>query len=215
MAMLIVVTVVKLVIYFAILMLFVAYGTLAERKVAGHIQDRLGPYHCGPHGIFQPLADGIKLFFKEDITVSQASKFVYYLAPALAVVPPLLVLGIIPIGDQITIAGKTIPLPIADINIALLYFLGVTSLSVYAIMLGGWSGNSKYPLLGGLRSAAQFISYELVLGLSIIGVVMLVGSFNLFGYCQISEGYVALHKTACCLYNLYGSRYSRAEQSSF
>ncbi len=179
MAVLVAVTIVKLLVFFGILMLFVAYGTLAERKVAGHIQDRLGPYHCGPHGILQPLADGLKLFFKEDITVSKASKFAYYLAPALAVVPPLLVLGIIPIGDSITIAGKTIPLPIADINVALLYFLGVTSLSVYAIMLGGWAGNSKYPLLGGLRSAAQFISYEMVLGLSIIGVVMLVGSFNL------------------------------------
>ncbi len=175
----VIVTIVKLLIYFGIMLLFVAYGTLAERKVAGHIQDRLGPYHCGPHGILQPLADGIKLFFKEDIVASASDKFVYFLAPALAVVPPVLVLAVIPIGDSITIGGKTIPLAVADVNIALLYFLGVTSLTVYAIMLGGWAGNSKYPLLGGLRSAAQFISYELILGLSIIGVVMLVGSFNL------------------------------------
>lgn len=179
MAVMIVATIVKLLVYFGILMLFVAYGTLAERKVAGHIQDRLGPFHCGPHGVLQPFADGIKLFFKEDMIAAEADKFVYFLAPALAVVPPLLVLAIIPVGDKIELFGKTIPLSIADINIAVLYFLGVTSLSVYAIMLGGWAGNSKYPLLGGLRSAAQFISYELVLGLSIIGVVMLVGSFNL------------------------------------
>ncbi len=179
MGVLIAVTVVKLIIYFAVLMLFVAYGTLAERKVAGHIQDRLGPYHCGPHGLLQPLADGVKLFFKEDIVATASDRFTYFIAPALAVAPPLLVLAVIPIGDSINLFGRQIPLPITDINIALLYFLGVSSLSVYAIMLGGWSGNSKYPLLGGLRSAAQFISYELVLGLSIIGVVMLVGSFNL------------------------------------
>ncbi len=173
------ITVVKLLIYFAVLMTLVAYGTLAERKVAGHIQDRLGPYHCGPHGFLQPLADGIKLFFKEDITAEKADKFLYFIAPVIAIVPAILVLGVIPVGDYITIGGKKISLAIADINVALLYFLAVSSFSVYAIILGGWSGNSKYPLLGGLRSAAQFLSYELLLGLSVIGVVMLVGSFSL------------------------------------
>lgn len=166
----IVITVIKVVVFFAVLMLFVAYGTYAERKVAGGIQDRIGPLHCGPFGLLQPLADGLKLFFKEDITVSKADKITYYLAPILAVVPAILVIGVIPVDEHIAIT---------DVNIAVLYFLAVSSLSVYAIMLGGWSGNSKYPLLGGLRSAAQFLSYELVLGLSIVSVVMLVGSFSL------------------------------------
>jgi len=181
MLMAVVITVIKLVIYFAVLMTIVAYGTYAERKVAGHIQDRLGPFHCGPHGLLQPLADGLKLFFKEDIVVSQSDRVLYFIAPVLAIVPAILVLGVIPVGDYIVVSGRRISLAIADINVALLYFLAVSSFSVYAILLGGWAGNSKYPLLGGLRSAAQFISYELLLGLSIIGVVMLAGTFSLKG----------------------------------
>ncbi len=166
----IVITVIKVIVFFAVLMVFVAYGTYAERKVAGGIQDRMGPLHCGPFGLLQPLADGLKLFFKEDITVEKSDRVTYYLAPILAVVPAILVLAVIPVDEN---------LMITDLNIAVLYFLAVSSLSVYAIMLGGWAGNSKYPLLGGLRSASQFISYELVLGLSIVCVAMLVGSFSL------------------------------------
>ena len=175
----IIIAAIKLLILFSVLMLFVAYGTLAERKVSGHIQDRLGPYHCGPHGLLQPLADGLKLFFKEDITVSQSEKILYYLAPMIAIIPAVMALGVIPVGDSITLFGKKIILAVTDINVALLYLLAVSSFSVYAIVFGGWSGNSKYSLLGGLRSAAQFVSYELILGLSIIGVIMVVGSFSL------------------------------------
>ncbi len=175
----IVIAAIKLLILFAVLMLFVAYGTLAERKVSGHIQDRLGPYHCGPHGLLQPLADGLKLFFKEDIVASESDKILYYLAPMIAIVPAVLALGVIPVGDSVTLFGRKIGLVVADINVALLYLLAVSSFSVYAIVFGGWSSNSKYPLLGGLRSAAQFISYELILGLSIMGVIMVVGSFSL------------------------------------
>ncbi len=175
----IIVVAVKLLILFAVLMLFVAYGTLAERKVSGHIQDRLGPYHCGPHGLLQPLADGLKLFFKEDIVAAESDKILYYLAPMIAIVPAILAIGVIPFGESITLFGRKIDLVVTDINVALLYLLAVSSFSVYAIVFGGWSSNSKYPLLGGLRSAAQFISYELILGLSIMGVIMVVGSFSL------------------------------------
>ena len=175
----VIIAAVKLLVLFAVLMLFVAYGTLAERKVSGHIQDRLGPYHCGPHGLLQPLADGLKLFFKEDITVSQSDRILYYLAPMIAILPAVMALGVIPVGDSITLFGRKIILAVTDINVALLYLLAVSSFSVYAIVFGGWSGNSKYSLLGGLRSAAQFVSYELILGLSIIGVIMVVGSFSL------------------------------------
>ena len=175
----VVLTLVKLIVLFAVLMLIVAYGTLAERKVSGHIQDRLGPYHCGPHGMLQPFADGLKLFFKEDIVAQESDKFLYFLAPMVAIVPAVLALGVIPFGDHVTLFGTKINLVITDVNVAVLYLLAVSSFSVYAIVLGGWSGNSKYSLLGGLRSAAQFISYELILGLSLMGVIMLVGSFSL------------------------------------
>ena len=176
---LIVITVIKLLVLFAFTMTCVAYGTLAERKVCGHIQDRIGPCYCGPRGLLQPLADGLKLFFKEDITPSQVDKPVFLLAPVLAVAPPLLAIGVIPFGESITLFGHKIPMVVADVNVAVLYLFAVASFSVYSIVLGGWASNSKYPLLGGLRSAAQMISYELVLGLSIMGVIMVAGSFSL------------------------------------
>ncbi len=175
----IIVAVVKVVVLFAVLMLVVAYGTLAERKVSGHIQDRLGPMYCGPHALLQPFADGLKLFFKEDIVVSKSDRFLYFLAPTIAIVPAILAIGVIPFGESVTLFGHKINLVVTDINVAVLYLLAVSSFSVYAIVFGGWSANSKYPLLGGLRSAAQFISYELILGLSIMGVLMMVGSFSL------------------------------------
>jgi len=174
-----IVTIIKVLVVFAVLMLFVAYGTLAERKVSGHIQDRLGPLYCGPHGLLQPFADGLKLFFKEDIIVRESDKFLYFLAPIIAIVPAILATGVIPFGESITLFGKKVWFVISNINVAVLYLVAVSSFTVYAIVLGGWSSNSKYPLLGGLRSAAQFVSYELILGLSIMGVLMIVGSFSL------------------------------------
>jgi len=175
----IIIAVIKVLVLFSVLMLMVAYGTLAERKVSGHIQDRLGPLYCGPRGLLQPFADGLKLFFKEDIVASSSDKVLYFLAPAIAIVPAILAIGVIPFGESVTLFGHKINLVVTDINVALLYLLAVSSFSVYAIVFGGWSANSKYPLLGGLRSAAQFISYELILGLSIMGVIMIVGSFSL------------------------------------
>lgn len=171
--------VIKVLVLFAVLMLIVAYSTLAERKVSGHIQDRFGPLYCGPHGFLQPFADGLKLFFKEDIVASKSDKFLYFLAPMIAVFPAVMAIAVIPFGESVTLFGHKIPLVVADVNVAVLYLLAVSSFMVYAIVFGGWSANSKYPLLGGLRSAAQFISYELILGLSIMGVLMIVGSFSL------------------------------------
>jgi len=184
----IVIAVIKMLVLFAVLMLFVAYGTLAERKVSGHIQDRLGPLYCGSHGFLQPFADGLKLFFKEDIVARESDKFLYFLAPMIAIVPAILAIGVIPFGESITLFGRKINLVMTDINVALLYLLAVSSFSVYTIVFGGWSANSKYPLLGGLRSAAQFISYELILGLSIMGVIMIVGSFSLVDIVHYQKG---------------------------
>jgi len=165
-----------------IVMLTVMILTLAERKVLGWMQDRMGPMEVGPYGILQPIADGLKLFFKEDIVPSGANKFLFSLAPILAMVPALIGFAVIPFGPshQFELFGVTVePFVISDINIGILYILAFTSIGAYGIILGGWASNSKYSLLGGLRSAAQIISYELNVGLAIVGVLMLAGSLSL------------------------------------
>ncbi len=174
-----VIMLVKIAVVFGLMLLSVAYLTWLERKVIGDIQVRLGPMRVGPHGLLQPIADGIKLMFKEDITPQAADRTIYLLAPALALIPAFVSFAVIPFGDRIRLFGWSIDLVITDVNIGLLYVFGVASLGIYGIVLGGWASNNKYALLGGLRSAAQMISYELSLGLSVVGVVMLSRSLSL------------------------------------
>ena len=158
----------------------VSYMIYAERKIAGHMQARVGPNRVGPLGLFQPVADVAKLFFKEEFVPEGANKVIFHIAPMLAVIPALVTFSVVPFGPQDA-------LRVADINVALLLFLGMSSLGVYAITLGGWSSNNKYALLGGLRSSAQMISYELAMGLSTIGVLLMAGSLSLVDIVRAQE----------------------------
>ncbi|MFQ5870073.1 MAG: NADH-quinone oxidoreductase subunit NuoH [Candidatus Zixiibacteriota bacterium] len=175
----IIIMVVKVLVIFAGLMTCVAYMTYAERKVVAHIQVRKGPLFVGYHGLLQPIADAVKLLFKEDFTLAGCNKIIYNLAPLVTFVPALLAIAVIPVGDQITVAGETTNLMISDLNVGILFIFAVTSLGIYGLVLGGWSANSKYSLLGALRSSAQMISYEVSLGLSVIGVLLLAGTLSL------------------------------------
>jgi len=159
-----------------------AYLTLFERRLLARLQNRVGPDRAGPGGAFQPLADAIKLFFKEDITPSEADKVTYTLAPALAMIPAVILFAVVPFGAFLDLSfllgeqASRVPLQFADINVGVLYLLSVTSIGVYGITIGGWSSNNKYSMLGGIRSAAQLISYELALGLSILVAIMLTSA---------------------------------------
>jgi NADH-quinone oxidoreductase subunit H len=157
-----------------------AYLTWFERKVVAHMQSRWGPHRVGPHGLLQPAADGLKFLLKEDPTPNGVDKFTYYLAPLMALALALTSIAIIPFGpDPIVIFGHKVYLGIVDLNIGLLALFAITALSVYGVALAGWSSNSKYPLLGGLRSSAQMVSYELALTMSVVGVLLMAGSFSL------------------------------------
>ena len=170
---------IKIGLLFFILLTVVAYLSFVERKVAGWIQLRVGPNRVGPLGLLQPLADGLKFIFKEDIIPSQANKWLYIVAPAIAIVPALMSFIVIPYGTEITLFGKSRPLYVTQIDIALLYILAIGSIGVYGVVLAGWSSNNKYSLLGGLRASAQMISYELSLGISIVGVLLIAGTLDL------------------------------------
>ena len=174
-----VVMVAKIVVVFGLMVLSVAYLTWLERKVLGHIQVRLGPMRVGPHGLLQPFADARKLMFKEDIVPQAADRVLYFLAPTFALITSFISFAVIPFGDRVRLFGRSIDLVITDVNIGLLFVFGVASLGIYGIVLGGWASNNKYALLGALRSAAQMISYELSLGLSVMGVLMLSRSLSL------------------------------------
>lgn len=156
-----------------------AYATYGERKVAAFMQDRVGPDRAGPFGLLQPIADGVKMFMKEDFIPANSNKFLFILGPSIAMTTALMTAVVIPWASPITIGGTIHPLQITDINIGLLYIFGVVSIGVYGIMIGGWASNNKYSLLGALRASSQMISYEVAMGLSIISIVMLSGSMSL------------------------------------
>ena len=160
-------------------MVVAMYSTYAERKIAAFLQDRVGPNRAGPFGILQPMADGLKLFMKEEIIPLTSSKFLFILGPMLAMITAMLTSAVIPWGSTIDVAGHRVPLQIADINIGILYIFGVVSLGVYGIMIGGWASNNKFSLLAAIRGASQMISYELAMGLSLIAVLMITGSLRL------------------------------------
>ena len=166
---------------FVVVLLVVAYTVLAERRILGFIQGRLGPNRVGPGGLLQPFADLLKFILKEDIVPDKSTRFVYFLAPVIATMAALMTMIVYPFGPdtRIPFTSITIPLVVAHFDVALLYVLGITSVGVYGIMLAGWSSNNKYSLMGGLRASSQMISYELALGLSLIGVILLTGTLDL------------------------------------
>lgn len=189
----------KVLVAFVFVLLTVAYATYAERKIIGHMQVRLGPMRTGWHGLLQPIADGVKLFFKEEIIPSQASTFAFLIAPLIALIPAFITFAVIPFGGTIELFGYKIPLQVAayydttagqvfDINVGVLYILAMSSLGVYGIVLAGWASNSKYSLMGGLRASAQMISYELSAGLAIISVFMLSGTLSLGKIVELQSG---------------------------
>jgi len=156
-----------------------AYLTLYERRALARIQTRIGPNRAGPFGILQPVADGIKLIFKEELIPAKADKIIFVLAPIVTVFPALVIWAVIPWGTSVNLFGREISLYLADVNVGVLYLTAVASIAVYGIVLAGWSSNNKYALMGGLRSSAQMVSYEIALGLSFIGPIMLAGSMSL------------------------------------
>ena len=160
---------------FVIILPMVSYTVYAERRVSAMIQDRLGPNRVGPFGLFQPIADAVKLLLKEDFTPASVNKFYYWLAPACAMAPSLMALAVIPFGSNLF----GVPMVVANVDIGVLWVFAVSSLGVYGIVLAGWSSNSKYPFLGGIRSSSQMISYELSLGLSVIPIFLICGTLNL------------------------------------
>ncbi len=170
---------IKAIILIIILLTGFAYATYYERKAIARIQVRIGPNRAGPWGLLQPMADGLKLIFKEEFIPAKADKVLFTLAPIITVIPAFLIAAVIPWGGEVPFLGRTAHLYLADINVATLYIVAVGSLAVYGIVLAGWSSNNKYSLLGGLRSAAQMISYELALGLALVGPILIAGSMSL------------------------------------
>ncbi len=169
----------KIGLIFFVVLTLAAYLVLAERRILAWLQDRQGPNRVGPFGLLQPLADLIKLLTKEDFCPPAADKWLFYLAPAMAAIPAILIFAVIPFGAPIKILGRTVPLQVTDLNVGLLFFLALSSIAVYGVALGGWASNSKYALLGSIRGLAQLISYELSMGLALVPTILLARSFQL------------------------------------
>jgi NADH-quinone oxidoreductase subunit H len=174
----VIIAIVKTLVVFVVLLVVTMLVVWLERKVIADMQARIGPNRWGPYGLLQTLADGIKLFFKEDFRPLQADKWAYAIAPVAAMVPAFLAFAVIPVGDSVHLAHRNIGLVLSDVNIGLLFFLAMGSLGVYGVVLAGWASGSKYPLLGGIRSSAQLISYEIALGLSLVPIAMVSGSLS-------------------------------------
>jgi NADH-quinone oxidoreductase subunit H len=162
-------------------LIVVMYLVLLERKIQAWVQVRFGPMRVGPHGILQPVADVIKLFVKEDITPAKADKWIYTAAPIIVLVPALIAFAVIPFGSEVSLFGRKISLAIADVNVGLLYIVAVASLGVYGIILGGWSSNSKYPLIASLRASAQLVSYEVAVTLTFVSLILTAGTLSMVG----------------------------------
>jgi len=182
--------IIKCVVVFGCLMLSVAYLTLMERKLLGHIQVRFGPNRCGPYGLLQPMADGIKAFFKEDLIPGRSDKILFVMAPMISIACAITIFAVIPFGNEFVIPGTSyvVKLRLADVDIGLLFIFAFASIGEFGIILGGWSSGNKYGLIGSLRAAAQMISYEVALGLSIIGVIILSGSLRLTEIVNLQGG---------------------------
>ena len=181
---------VKALVVFSATMLTVLMMVYAERRVSAFMQGRLGPNRVGTQGLLQPIADGIKFLMKEDIIPAEVNKPIYLLAPAMLLIPALMTFAVIPFGSTITLFGREVPLQVADLNVGILYILALTSIGVYGLVLAGWASNSKYSLIGGLRSSAQLISYELAMGLSVVSVILLAGSLKLNVIVEDQQGYL-------------------------
>ena len=164
---------------FSVTLLIATYSTYAERKIAAFMQDRVGPDRAGPFGIFQPLADAGKFFFKEEIIPNTSNKFLFVIGPGIAMLTALMTSVVIPWGDTLEINGRLVSLQVSDLNIGVLYVFGVVSLGVYGIMIGGWASNNKFSLLGAVRASSQMISYELSMGLALIALIMMTGTLSL------------------------------------
>jgi NADH-quinone oxidoreductase subunit H len=165
------------------------YSTYAERKIAAFFQDRVGPNRAGPGGFLQPLADGVKMFMKEEIIPTRASGFLFIVGPSLAILTACIGSAVIPWGQNLVVAGHTVDLQVTDINVGILYIFGVVSLGVYGVMIGGWASNNKYSLLGAIRAASQNISYEVSMGLSIIALLMVTGTLSLRNIAEQQHGF--------------------------
>ncbi|RYU89489.1 NADH-quinone oxidoreductase subunit NuoH [Mucilaginibacter terrigena] len=178
-----------IIVIFLISLVVAMYSTYAERKIAAFFQDRMGPNRAGPGGMFQPLADGMKMFMKEEIIPTNATPFLFIVGPSLAILTACIGSAVIPWGQNFVIGDKIIPLQVTDINVGILYIFGVVSLGVYGVMIGGWASNNKYSLLGAIRAASQNISYEISMGLSIIALLLVTGTLSLGEIAQQQHGW--------------------------
>ena len=183
-------TILKVLIVFGILMFGVMYVTLAERKFSAYIQGRIGPNRAGPYGLLQPIADGIKFLFKEDVIPLHVDRGLYLLAPILSLTPALMLIAIVPFGNDIVLYGKRIPLQIADIDIGVIYLMAIASIGVYGVIIGGWASNNKFSLLGGFRASSQIISYEVSLALALVGILMTYETLRLSEIVRLQNSFI-------------------------